>query len=80
MRRAEKHGKSQINSFKFHRIAMYYTPLEREFKTEQNDVFEVRISSVFHAYFSKTLFWKTRLIFLFNYFEDEDRLWERNYF
>ena len=63
VRIAKKYGKTEISSFKFHRIAMYYTPLERAFKTEQNGVFQVRISSIFHAYFSKTLFWKTRLIF-----------------
>ncbi len=43
VRIAEKYGKSEINSFKFHRIAMYYTPLERAFKTEQNGVLNVRI-------------------------------------
>jgi hypothetical protein len=65
VRIAKKYGKTEISSFKFHRIAMYYTPLERALKTEQNGVFEARISSVFHVYFSKTLFWKTRLIFSF---------------
>jgi hypothetical protein len=54
MRIAGKYGKSEITSFKFHRIAMYYTPLERAFKTEENGVLNVRISSVFHVYFSKT--------------------------
>ena len=65
VRIAKKYGKTEISSFKFHRIAVYYTPLERAFRTEQNGVFEVRISSVFHAYFFKTKFWKTRLIFQF---------------
>jgi hypothetical protein len=41
VRIAEKDEKSEIGFFKFHRIAMYYTSLERAFKTEQNGVFDV---------------------------------------
>ena len=56
VRIAKKHGKSEISFFQLHRIAMCYTPLERALKTEQNGVFEVRISSVFHVYFLITFF------------------------
>ena len=50
--------KSEVTSDTITLIAIYCIPLERAFKTAQNGVFEVRISSTSQAIFQKQSFGK----------------------
>jgi len=81
-----------MSSYKPLLITIFYTPLERAFKTEQNVLFEIRISLIFHAHLIEIKFSDTQLTYVFFIllkgqkcwlfslkpgFEDEDRLWEK---
>ena len=50
--------KSEVTSDRITLIAIYCIPLERAFKTAQNGLFEVRISSTSQAIFPKLCFGK----------------------
>ena len=53
---SKENGKGDIISYKFPLIRMFYTRLKRAFKTEQNVVFEARISLISHAHLSEIKF------------------------